>query len=111
MCAKNNYEVEALNFKTYGSLFYGNMKQDIIRKPAFGEHKKRKKKELIDANMNPETNQGFIFKAWLLEQNITHPVCFVAKNTENNLKENYPMLTELYRKNGYVFLVKMPSKK
>ena len=111
MCAKNNYPVEALNFKTYGSLFYGNIKPTVFNTNTFKEHKIIKQQELANANMNPETNQGFIFKAWLLEQNFDTPVCFVAKTTEKEVRKNYPLLHELYEKNGYVFFVKMPNNK
>ena len=110
MCAKNKYPVESLNFKTYGSLFYGNIQPTVFHTNAFKKHKIIKQLELANANMNPETNQGFIFKAWLLEQDFDIPVCFVAKTTEKEVRKNYPTLKELYEKNGYVFFVKMPKK-
>jgi 4-amino-4-deoxy-L-arabinose transferase-like glycosyltransferase len=110
MCGQRQYGIEALNFKSYGTLFYGQITNDIFTSPDFPEFKRQKQKELVDNNMNPETNSGYILKSWLIWQKIHQPACFVAKCTEKDLDKNYPMLKELYRKNGYVFLVRFPEK-
>ncbi len=109
MCGKYNYHVETLNFKSYGSLFYGQVTKDVFTNSDFPAYKLKKQKELIENKMNPETNYGFIFKSWLLEHHIDRQACFVAKCSEKNLNKNYPMLKELYRKNGYVFFVRLPN--
>ncbi len=111
MCEKNNYRVSSLNFKSYGLLFYLDLKEPVFETNSFKEFKKNKIIYLAENNLNPESNQDYYYKFWLLEVEHKGPVCFVAKCNEAHLNENYPMLTELYRKNGYVFFVKMPNKK
>lgn len=75
--------VETLEFKSYAHLFY------------------TKKKEPINKNSyNIE---------WLLRGEIDKPVCFVTKITSlQNIRIYYPHLTEVYRKNGFVFWLRMP---
>ena len=110
MCGQHQYGIEALNFKSYGTLFYGQITNEVFTSPDFPVFKRQKQKELVDNNMNPETNSGYILKSWLIWKKIHQPACFVAKCTEKDLDKNYPMLKELYRKNGYVFLVRFPEK-
>lgn len=108
MCGERNFDVEALNFKTYGSLFYGSLTNQQIKTDGYVKHKKNTQTQLVKDGMNPETNHGLIYRIWLLEQNSSQPVCFVYKGNDAS-EEMYPSLTELYRKNGYVFFVKMPK--
>ena len=110
MCASHKYYVESLNFKSYGTLFYGQVDNEIFTHPDFPSFKGKKQKDLRDNNMNPETNSGYIVKSWLLDHKINKPACFIAKNTEKDLLKNYPTLKELYHKNGYIFLVRFPKK-
>ena len=110
MCGQHQYAIETLNFKSYGTLFYGQITNEVFTNPDFPAFKKQKQKVLADNDMNPETNSGYILKSWLMSQNYHQPACFVAKCSEKDLDKNYPMLKELYRKNGYVFLVRFPEK-
>ena len=110
MCGKYNYSVATLNFKSYGILYYGQITNEIFTEPNFPAYKLKKQKELIDFKMNPETNSDYILKCWLIDEKLKKLACFVAKCTEKDLDKNYPMLKELYRKNGYVFLVRLPQK-
>ena len=110
MCGKNNYYVESLNFKSYGTLFYGQVDTEIFTNPDFPAYKLKKQQDLRNNDMNPETNSGYIVKSWLIDYKINKPACFIAKCTEKDLSKNYPTLKELYRKNGYIFLVRLPEK-
>jgi len=72
---KNCY-VETIGFKSYAHLFY-------TQKP-------------IHSNSQQETS--------ILTGETDKPAYFVSKITEEqNIKQNYPQLEELYRKNGFIF--------
>jgi 4-amino-4-deoxy-L-arabinose transferase-like glycosyltransferase len=76
--------VETINFKSYAQLFYSE------------------KKEQANAN-----NYNI---DWLLKGAIDKPAYFVSKITsQEEIKINYPDLKELYRKNGFVFWLRMPK--
>ncbi|MBK9734923.1 MAG: glycosyltransferase family 39 protein [Saprospiraceae bacterium] len=70
--------IETIGFKSYAHLFYSD------------------KKPLI----NPRSYD----KNWLLTGNIDKPAYFVGKiNTVENVKRDFPLLTEIRRTNGFVF--------
>jgi hypothetical protein len=76
--------VETIGFKSYAHLFYSNKKE-----PG------NKKSYDID---------------WLLKGEIDKPAYFVSKVTSlDDVLKNYPDLKEIYRKNGFVFFVRMPN--
>lgn len=109
MCGANRFYVETIAFKSYGSLFYGRFNKHVNYNYAFQKYRKQNSESLVEANFNPTVNQNLILKNWLSEGLIDKPACFVAKCTDESLKTSYPLLTEIYRKNGYVFLMRLPQ--
>ena len=75
--------VETLGFKSYAHFFYKQTKES-----------------------NTINNAG---NEWLLNGTLDKPAYFVCKinNAEEYLK-SYPQLKEIYKKNGFVFLVRKP---
>ncbi len=70
--------METIGFKSYAHLFY--------------------------AQKEKTTNPQSLNKDWLLTGDIDKPAYFVCKITKaDEAKAAYPQLTELYRKNGFVF--------
>lgn len=57
------------------------------------------------SGMLPKTNSDSRDENWLLRGNIDKPAYFVCKvDKSDDYERKYPWLTELYRKNGFVFL-------
>lgn len=81
--AKDCY-VETIGFKSYAHLFYS--------------HKQ------------PQANKNSYNHDWLLKGNIDKPTYFASKITAvEEIRQNYPELIELYRKNGFVFWLRKPK--
>ena len=77
--------LETYGFKSYAYLFYSSRKQ-------------------------PDNNT-YSNMDWLLRGPIDKPAYFVCKNFESQeMKQHYPELKELYRKNGFVFLIRNSQK-
>jgi 4-amino-4-deoxy-L-arabinose transferase-like glycosyltransferase len=81
---KNVY-LEVIGFKSFGYLFYSD-KQMNHREESFD-------------------------KSWLLFGKIDKPVYFVTKVGTDEMHKLSPGIKELYRKNGYIFLKRLPEKK
>ncbi len=85
-----NVYFEAVGYKSYAPYFYGKMKlenSDLTIERRF--HQKR--------------------SDWILTGVIDKPAYFSAKITSvDGIKKDYPDLIELYRKNGFVFFIRMP---
>ena len=111
MCAKNNYYVETISFKSYATLFYGQLKNDLKTNKEFNDFAAIRDAELRAKGINTTTYYGLYFRQWLADGNIDRPAFFVAKCTEPDLAITYPHLKEVYRQNGFIFLVKMPERK
>lgn len=76
--------VETIGFKSYAHLFYS--------------HKK------------PQANKNSYNRDWLLKGPIDKPAYFTSKITSvEEIRQNYPDLIELYRKNGFVFWLRKPK--
>jgi 4-amino-4-deoxy-L-arabinose transferase-like glycosyltransferase len=76
--------VETYGFKSYAHLFYTNKK--------------------------PLDNPLAYDKEWLLHGPSDKTFFIVSKNTKDTeIKENYPQLKEVYRKNGFVFYITSPQ--
>lgn len=76
--------VETIGFKSYAHLFYS--------------HKM------------PPTNKNYTDREWLLKGVIDKPAYFVSKiNNVEEIKNSYPGIIELYRKNGFVFWKRSPQ--
>ncbi|MDQ3048876.1 MAG: glycosyltransferase family 39 protein [Bacteroidota bacterium] len=75
--------VETIGYKSYAHLFYSA---------------KRPQNNLSSYNMD-----------WLLKNDIDKPAYFSSKiNSYNDIVNSYPKLKEIYRKNGFVFWMRMP---
>ncbi len=109
-CGANRFYVETIGFKSYGSLFYGKYNKDVNYNDDFKKYRKQNSESLAQINMNPTINQNLIFKNWLTEGMIDRPACFVAKCTDYDVTTVYKELKEIYRKNGFVFLMRLPKK-
>ena len=76
--------VETYGFKSYAHLFYS-----------------QKQEQLNGSSYNSD---------WLLKGDIDKSAYFVSKiNSLEEINEKYPELKELYRKNGFVFWLRMPK--
>jgi hypothetical protein len=77
--------VETYGFKSYAHFFYSDKQ--------------------LQSNSNSYNSD------WLLKGDIDKPAYFVSKIiTREEINEKYPELKELYRKNGFVFWLRMPKK-
>lgn len=109
-CAKHNFYVSTVTFKSYAILFYGEINPDIRYNKDLNEFARKRHAELNAEGINTTTYFSLFYKQWLEYGNITRPACLVAKCTEDNgFLENHPEFKELYRQNGFVFFVRMPS--
>jgi 4-amino-4-deoxy-L-arabinose transferase-like glycosyltransferase len=109
-CGANRFYVETIGFKSYGSLFYGRYNKHVNYNYDFQKYRKQNSESLAQINMNPTINQNLIFKNWLAEGMIDRPACFVAKCTDYDVTTVYKELKVIYRKNGFVFLIRLPKK-
>lgn len=76
--------IETIGFKSYAHLFYSLKK--------------------------PQANKNSYDRNWLLTGAIDKPAYFVSKiNHVQEIRQNYPDLIELYRKNGFVFWLRRPK--
>ncbi len=77
--------VETYGYKSYAYLFYSHKKQPV--------------------------NKNSLNMDWLLRGKIDKPTYFVCKNIDSDeMEKRYSELKEIYRKNGFVFLVRFPKK-
>ncbi|MBA3704634.1 MAG: glycosyltransferase family 39 protein [Bacteroidetes bacterium] len=75
--------VETIGFKSYAHLFYSHKKE-------------------------PQNKNSYNID-WLLKGNIEKPAYFVSKITSlEEIKNIHPSLKEIYRKNGFVFWMRLP---
>jgi 4-amino-4-deoxy-L-arabinose transferase-like glycosyltransferase len=78
--------VETIGFKSYAHLFYSRKKE--------------------------QSNANSYQMDWLLKGPIDKPAYFVSKITAaEEVKQNYPALNEIYRKNGFVFYLRSANDK
>ncbi len=106
-CAKNNIEVETIGFKSYASLFYGEIKPEMVKNDELKKYLVHKAVELENIGVNVSTSFGLIHTHWLIDGNIKGNACFVAKITDEEVvKKNCPNLKMLYKKNGFIFYVR-----
>ncbi len=76
--------VETMGFKSYANLFYSLKKE--------------------------QANKNSYDLGYLLRGDIDKPAYFVIKITDlADTKKDYPELKEIYRKNGFVFLMRLPK--
>ena len=79
---KKDCYVETIDFKSYAYLFYTNKKEPV--------------------------NKNSLNMDWLLNGKVDKPVYFVCKITAlDEISTVYPQLMEIYRKNGFIFLLRI----
>jgi 4-amino-4-deoxy-L-arabinose transferase-like glycosyltransferase len=89
--SSQNVYFDALGYKSYAPYFFGKMRL-----------------ENSDLAIQRKYNQKR--SDWLLTGEIDKPAYFSAKITSiDGIKKDHPGLIELYRKNGFVFLLRMPK--
>lgn len=111
MCARQNYYVETISFKSYANMFYGDLPNTLKDNKEFIAYKEWHDNDLKQKGVNTNTYFSLFYRHWLEEGIIDRPACFVAKCTEPDLAKRYPTLTELYRQNGFIFLMRIPEQK
>ncbi|HXB12611.1 MAG TPA: glycosyl transferase, partial [Bacteroidia bacterium] len=63
------------------------------------------------SNEQPWTNPQCTDLGWLLRGDIDKPAYFACKiNSLEEWEKEYPEIKEMYRKNGFVFLERVPPK-
>ncbi len=106
-CASHQFNVETIGFKSYASLFYGNLDVSFKDNKSFKKYVELKRAELESKHINVDISYGLIRTMWLLDGFGKRPACFVSKITNDDVvKRDCPQLQELYRQNGFVFYIR-----
>ncbi len=105
-CAKHHFLVETISFKSYASLFYSELSHDISSNKNCNEYITAKKNDLEKEGIDATRKYPLFYMQWLAEKAEHQTICLVAKCTDEDLPQRYPNFTELYRKNGFIFLLK-----
>jgi 4-amino-4-deoxy-L-arabinose transferase-like glycosyltransferase len=107
-CAIHNFNVESIGFKSYATLFYGKLDPSFKQDASFTNYLKLKRKSYEDQGINVDISYGLIRTNWMKDMQTPKPSCFVAKvNDEEVVKRDCPYLKELYRKNGFIFYIRV----
>jgi 4-amino-4-deoxy-L-arabinose transferase-like glycosyltransferase len=110
ICSKNNYSIESLRFKSYGTLFYGRFQLENKNDENFLKYTKEHEEENKKLGLNIKFSFSRFYTDYLLGGKITKPACFVSKINEfENLKQIYPSLKVLYQENGFCYFVRLPN--
>lgn len=109
-CARHHFYMETIGYKSYAFLFYGDLTNDYKHNADFNRYYKERGAELEAQGESVTRSFSKIMMEWLLSGHIDKPACFTAKiNEEERIDHDYKQLTKLYRKNGFVFYVRMPE--
>ena len=114
LCAKHNYDVETIDFKSYATLFYAKLDPAIMKDPEFIAYKKQKliALEAEGETKNPVMYTGLIHTNWLEYSDLKKPGFLVSKiNSVDEILATRPGIKELYRLNGFVFYIRVPQVK
>jgi hypothetical protein len=107
-CAIHSFNVESIGFKSYATLFYGKLDPSFKQDASFTNYLKLKRKSYEDQGINVDISYGLIRTNWMKDMQTPKPSCFVAKvNDEEVVKRDCPYLKELYRKNGFIFYIRV----
>lgn len=105
-----NVYTETIMYKSYAYLFYGN-KQPELNTPEMLNYISEQSQKDVLAGHSGVFNFNTHSMNWMLIEKIDRPACFACKvNHVDEIKKVHPDLRELYRKNGFVFLIRHPSK-
>lgn len=105
------FYIETSGFKSYAYLFYGDKKPEQNQNPDAIKFIKKNLDDLEVMGYNRLTSYSLAYSNWLQYGDIDKPAVFASKvNSAEELLKS-PLVKELYRKNGYVFCVRMPDPK
>lgn len=111
-CAKNNINVETMGFKSYATLFYGQLDVSLKTDTSFINYLELKRNEMEALNINLDVSYGLMRTHWMLDFETHKPSCFVAKITDEEVVTKHnPFLKELYRQNGFIFYIRVFDQK
>ncbi|MBS1637964.1 MAG: glycosyltransferase family 39 protein [Bacteroidetes bacterium] len=111
-CARQGFYIETIGYKSYAYLFYGQVNNDYKKNADFAAFHARRARQIEEIGESVTRSFSKIMMEWMLSENIDKPACFATKvNYEKEIDEGYTQLTKLYRKNGYVFYIRMPGSK
>lgn len=111
-CALHNFNVESIGFKSYATLFYGQLEPSFKQNESFNNYFELKKKGYEDQGINVDISYGLFRSNWMKDMQTPKPACFVAKiNDEEVVKKDCPYLKELYRQNGFIFYIRVFDEK
>lgn len=108
MGAKGFY-IETAGFKSYAYLFYGSKKPEQNQNPDAIRYIEKNLDEIEVMGYNRLTSYSLAYANWMQYGKIDKPAVFVCKVSSADVLLKSPLLKELYRKNGYVFCVRMPD--
>ena len=107
-CAKHGFSVESIGFKSYATLFYGELEPSFENNQSFKDYLKLHRNEYESQNINVDISYSLIRTNWMRDIQSCKPSCFVAKILDEEvIKSSSPYLKELYRKNGFIFYVRV----
>jgi len=107
-CAKHGFSVESIGFKSYATLFYGELEPSFENNQSFKDYLKLHRNEYESQNINIDISYSLIRTNWMRDIQSSKPSCFVAKILDEEvIKSSSPYLNELYRKNGFIFYVRV----
>ncbi|MES2567591.1 MAG: glycosyltransferase family 39 protein [Bacteroidota bacterium] len=111
-CAIHNINVESIGFKSYATLFYGQLEPSFKQNVSFTNYLKLVRSSYQSQNINVETSYGLVRANWMKDIQSPKPSCFVAKiSSEESIKKDCPYLKELYRQNGFIFYIRVFDEK
>lgn len=111
MCARNNYCVESLGYKSYASLFYGEFKPEYRQYEDLQRYIKAHEQEYKERDLDIAVSFGYVYTNWLVEGNISKISCFVAKKQEyEKTIKFHTELKLLYEENGFCYFVRFPMR-
>lgn len=107
-CAKHGFSVESIGFKSYATLFYGELEPSFENNQSFKDYLQLHRNEYESQNINVDISYSLIRTNWMRDIQSSKPSCFVAKILDEEvIKSSSPYLNELYRKNGFIFYVRV----
>ena len=107
-CAKHGFSVESIGFKSYATLFYGELEPSFENNQSFKDYLKLHLNEYESQNINVDISYSLIRTNWMRDIQSSKPSCFVAKILDEEvIKNSSPYLKELYRKNGFIFYIRV----
>jgi 4-amino-4-deoxy-L-arabinose transferase-like glycosyltransferase len=105
------FYIETVGFKSYAYLFYGDKKPEQNQNPDAIKFIERNLNDLEVRGYNRLSSYSLAYSNWLQYGAIDKPAVFACKINSSEELFKSPLIKELYRKNGYVFCVRMPDPK